>query len=72
MLQALIKLEPTDYQHPLALAQILQRIGRPDEALTFANQALALAPDDQKAPINQLIATLSADSKNADGTSAGS
>jgi tetratricopeptide (TPR) repeat protein len=58
VLQNLVTLEPNNYQHPLALAQILQQIGQPQDALTYANQALALAPDDQKASITQLIATL--------------
>jgi tetratricopeptide (TPR) repeat protein len=58
VLQALAALEPTNYQHPLALAQILQQIGQPENALTYANQALALAPDDQKPGITQLIDTL--------------
>jgi Flp pilus assembly protein TadD len=58
VLQKLAALEPTNYQHPLALAQILQQIGQPENALTYANQALALAPEDQKAGITQLIDTL--------------
>ncbi len=58
VLQNLATLEPTNYQHPLALAQILQQIGQPENALTYANQALSLAPDDQKPIITQLIDTL--------------
>jgi tetratricopeptide (TPR) repeat protein len=62
VLRTLITLEPADFQHPLALAQVLQQMGRTTDALTFANQALALAPDDQKAPINDLISALNAGS----------
>jgi tetratricopeptide (TPR) repeat protein len=58
VLQTLVSLEPDNFQHPLTLAQIMQQLGQPENALTFANQALALAPDDQKAAISQLIATL--------------
>ena len=58
VLQKLITLEPADFKHPLALAQVLQQMGRTADALTFANQALALAPDDQKAPITDLINAL--------------
>ena len=58
--QALITLEPTNYQHPLNIAQALQRAGQVDNARQFAEQALQLAPDDQKAAIQQFIAGLSA------------
>jgi tetratricopeptide (TPR) repeat protein len=58
VLQSLVALDPTNFQHPLALAQILQQIGQPENALTYANQALALAPDDQKPSIAQLIDTI--------------
>lgn len=57
-LEALATLEPNNYQHPLALAQLMQQLGRPDDALTYANQALALAPDDQRQAVAQLIASL--------------
>lgn len=66
-LQALATLEPDNYQHPLALAQVMQEIGQPDDALTYANQALDLAPNDAKPAIAQLIDTLS-----TEGASAGS
>jgi tetratricopeptide (TPR) repeat protein len=56
--QALTALEPTNYQHPLNIAQALQRAGQPDNARQFAEQALQLAPEDQKAAIQQLIAGL--------------
>lgn len=58
VLQKLAELEPTNFQHPYALAQILQQIGQPQDALTYANQALGLAPDDQKPAITQLIDSL--------------
>jgi len=58
--QALMALEPTNFQYPLSIAQALQRAGQPDNARTFAEQALSLAPDDQKPAIQQLIADLSA------------
>ncbi len=59
VLQNLITLQPDNFQHPLTLAQIMQQLGQPENALTFANQALALAPEDQKAAIAQLIDSLS-------------
>lgn len=58
VLQNLTALEPTNFQHPLALAQILQQIGQTENALTYANQALALAPEDQKPSISRLIDAL--------------
>ena len=58
VLQNLLTLDPTNYQHPLALAQILQGLGQSANALTYANQALTLAPEDQKPVITQLIDTL--------------
>ncbi|MCC6454281.1 MAG: tetratricopeptide repeat protein [Caldilineaceae bacterium] len=58
VLQNLATLEPTNYQHPWALAQLLQQIGQPQDALTYANQALTLAPDEQRAAITQMINTL--------------
>lgn len=58
VLQQLVALQPDNFEHPLTLAQIMQQLGQPESALTFANQALSLAPEDQKAAITQLIATL--------------
>lgn len=58
--QALMALEPTNFQHPLNIAQALQRAGQLDNARQFGEQALQLAPDDQKAAIQQFIAGLSA------------
>jgi tetratricopeptide (TPR) repeat protein len=62
VLQNLMALEPDNFQHPLALAQVLQQAGQPENAITYANQALALAPEEQKPVITQLIDTLSAGS----------
>jgi hypothetical protein len=36
----------------------MQQVGETNSALTYANQALALAPDDQKPGITELIDTL--------------
>lgn len=58
VLQALATLQPDNYQHPLALAQLMEQLGRPQDALAYANQALTLAPDDQRPNITQLIAAL--------------
>ncbi len=57
--QALMALEPQNYQHPLNIAQALQRAGQIDNARQFAEQALALAPADQKAAIETLLTALS-------------
>ncbi len=57
--QALMALEPTNFQYPLTIAQALQRANQPDNARQFAEQALQLAPDDQKPVIQQLLADLS-------------
>jgi Flp pilus assembly protein TadD len=40
------------------VAQALMRQQRNQEAVSFAQQALALAPDDQKPVIQQLVAQL--------------
>lgn len=56
--QTLMGLEPENYEHPLNIAQALQRAGQPDNARQFAEQALALAPADQKAAIEALITAL--------------
>jgi tetratricopeptide (TPR) repeat protein/O-antigen ligase len=56
--QQLMQLDPQNYQHPLAVAQALMRQQRTQEALSLAQQALALAPDDQKPVIQQLVAQL--------------
>ncbi|MDQ3249671.1 MAG: O-antigen ligase family protein, partial [Chloroflexota bacterium] len=56
--QALIGLEPQNFQHPLVAAQAFQTLGQTVEARTFAEQALALAPAEQKPSIEQFIASL--------------
>ena len=56
--QQLMQLDPQNYQHPLAVAQALLRQQRNQDALSFAQKALALAPDDQKAAIQQLVTQL--------------
>jgi tetratricopeptide (TPR) repeat protein len=56
--QRLMQLDPQNYQHPFAMAQALARLGRTQEAVTFAQQARALAPADQQPAIEQLLAQL--------------
>ena len=58
-LTELIAAEPGDFRHPLAMAQVLQQLGQPDQALSFAEQALAQAPAEEQAAIGELIAVLS-------------
>ena len=57
--QALMALDGQNYQYPLAAAQALVRMERPQDALVYAQQALALAPEEQKPPIEQLVSQLS-------------
>jgi tetratricopeptide (TPR) repeat protein len=59
--QSLIGAEPNNYQHPLNIAQALERAGQIENARQFAEQALALAPAEQKPAIETLIAGLAAD-----------
>ncbi|MBK8051666.1 MAG: O-antigen ligase family protein [Anaerolineales bacterium] len=56
--QKLIALDPQNYQYPLGMAQALARQGRIQEALIAAQQARALAPEDQKPAIQELITQL--------------
>lgn len=56
--RSLAQLEPDSFEHPLQIAQALQRAGQKAEALTFAQQALALAPEANKAAVNELIEAL--------------
>ncbi len=56
--QALMAVEPNNYQHPLNIAQALQRAGQIDNARQFAEQALTLAPAEQKPAIEEFIAGL--------------
>jgi len=60
-LRALSEMEPNNYEHPFAIAQILQQAGRFEEALRYAEQAQALTPDDQKQAVEQFIALLKGD-----------
>jgi Flp pilus assembly protein TadD len=53
-----MQLDPQSYQYPLTVAEALARQGRNSEAVAMAQQALALAPDDQKPVIEQFIAQL--------------
>ncbi len=57
-LRRLTELEPDKFEHPLAIAQILQQAGQHDDALTFARKALELAPAEQKAVVEQLMTSL--------------
>ena len=56
--EVLMGLEPQNYKHPLVAAQAMQKLGQVDNARKLAEQALALAPADQKAAIQQFIASL--------------
>jgi len=56
--QALIGVDPQNYQHPLVAAQAFQGLGQLANARQFAEQALLLAPADQKPPIEQFLASL--------------
>ena len=56
--EALIGIDPQNYQYPLAAAQAFQSLGQPDNARQFGEQALALAPADQKPAIEQFLAAL--------------
>jgi tetratricopeptide (TPR) repeat protein len=56
--QQLMQLDPQNYQYPLSVAQALANQGLTQEAVATAQQALALAPDDQKAVIQQFISQL--------------
>ncbi|HXF63758.1 MAG TPA: tetratricopeptide repeat protein [Caldilineaceae bacterium] len=58
VLRALAALEPDNYEHPLALAQVMQQMGQEADALTYANQALALAPVEERPVITALITRL--------------
>ena len=56
--QQLMVLEPNNYQHPLNIAQALQRVGQVDNARQFAEQARTLAPAEQQPAIEEFIAGL--------------
>jgi tetratricopeptide (TPR) repeat protein len=57
--QILMTLEPSNYQHPLNIAQALKRVGQIDNARQFGEQALALAPTEQKPAIEAFLSELS-------------
>ncbi|MCB9138662.1 MAG: tetratricopeptide repeat protein [Caldilineaceae bacterium] len=65
-LTELVALEPDDYHHPLALAQILYQTGDAAGALPYAEQALALAPAEEQAAITELVALLQSDADATD------
>ncbi len=56
--QVLMGLEPQNFQHPLVLAQAMQKMGQAADARKLAAQAFALAPADQKTIIQQFITSL--------------
>ncbi len=58
ILQELTTLEPANYLYPLQMAQIYVQLGDPNTAKSFAQKALELAPDAEKAGIEQFLATL--------------
>ncbi len=58
VLRTLSVIEPTNYAHPLGLAEVLQQAGQPEDARAFAEQALALAPEAERPQITQLISAL--------------
>ncbi len=57
MLTALAELSRNNYEHPFAIAQILHQAGRFEEALRYAEQALALTPETENSPY-KLIALI--------------
>ena len=59
-LQTLLALDPDNYRHPLAFAQVLLAVGQVDNARTLAEQALDLAPLDQQSAVLDFLAGLTA------------
>lgn len=57
-LQHLMTLDPANYLYPLQMAQVYAQTGDLATAKTFAQSALALAPDTEKPGIEQFLATL--------------
>ncbi|MBP7963974.1 MAG: tetratricopeptide repeat protein [Caldilineaceae bacterium] len=57
-LQALSTLEPTNYEHPLRIAQIYAQQAQVDAARQFAQQALQLAPAEQLPAVQQFVDSL--------------
>ncbi len=58
VLQRLSGLEPTNYQHPLRIAQIYAQLAQVEVARQFAQQALQLAPADQLPAVQQFVDSL--------------
>lgn len=58
VLQALSQLEPTNYEHPLRIAQIYTNLANVAVARQFAQQALQLAPADQAPAVQQFLESL--------------
>ncbi|MEZ4559473.1 MAG: tetratricopeptide repeat protein [Caldilineaceae bacterium] len=57
-LQQMMTLDPANFAHPYRLAQLLEQVGQTANALTYAEQALDLAPPDQRTLITDLVAAL--------------
>ncbi|MCB9155686.1 MAG: O-antigen ligase family protein [Caldilineaceae bacterium] len=58
VLQTLVAQDPNSFEYPLELARLLQQQGQNEQAASYAQRALELAPEDQKAAINELLAQL--------------
>ncbi len=56
--QALMALEPNNYQHPLNIAQALKRVDQFDNARQFGEQALALASAEQRPAVENFLSEL--------------
>ncbi len=56
--QALMQLEPGNFEHPLSAALALRRLGEEASALDYANQALTLAPEAERQEVVELIEAL--------------
>ena len=57
-LRRLSELQPDRFEHPFAIAQILQQAGQPTDALSFARQALTLANAEQRPAVEELIVVI--------------
>ncbi len=57
-LRRLTELQPDRFEHPFAIAQILQQAGQPTDALSFARQALTLANAEQRPAVEELIVVI--------------
>jgi tetratricopeptide (TPR) repeat protein len=58
ILQRLSGLEPTNYQHPLRIAQLYAQLAQVEVARQFAQQALQLAPAEQLPTVQQFVDSL--------------